>query len=129
MNALKAWLKSLPLALGVPALCWLFFILSMGKPGIHVPYILGLVVGIHLITYLITGLPIFLIYHRRPGEMIWHPAVALTTGTILGGFGFILIFRTIGTEGLLIGAGHGFITAIAAWLQRPRHHENTHHLP
>ncbi len=127
MNALQAWLKSLPLALGIPGLCWFLFILSMGKPGIHVPYILGLVVGIHLIAYLITGLPIFLLYHRHPGEMVWHPAIALTIGTMLGGLALALLSPIEIFAG--VGAAHGFVTAIAAWLQRPRHHENTHHLP
>lgn len=126
-SPLQAWVASLPLALMIPAISWAAVLLWSGKPMSYVIGFLGMETIIHLGAYMLTGVPLFLLKYRSPDSLVWNLPAALLTGATLGAAvpGFLLLGRLP----FLICAGHGLVTAFAAWLQRPRQHENTHHLP
>jgi len=133
-KALKAWLASLPLALLPPLVIWTCVTACIAALNQSVTtsdlFGLGLLLGysgvVHFTAYLITGLPIFLLQFGKPDSTVWTLPGAIISGIALGGlplgfFGIPQIF--------LIGIPYGVITAIAAYRQRPYHHENAHHLP
>ncbi|RYD36599.1 MAG: hypothetical protein EOP87_05150 [Verrucomicrobiaceae bacterium] len=126
-NALKAWLRSLPIALGLPGIFWAVVALYRGEPVSRIPILVSGPLLIQLIAYALTGLPIFLLCHRNSDSPIWMLPFALVAGTLLGACAVALIVPM--PVYTILGAAYGLVTAIAAWLQRPRHHENAHHLP
>jgi len=123
----RAWTASLPLAAGLPAAFWMVGGAWIGKPMTALASLVLMQAGVHIIAYALTGLPIFLLTYRNYDSPIWMLPFALVAGTLLGACAVALIAPL--PVYIFLGAAYGFITAIAAWLQRPRHHENTHHLP
>ena len=129
-KALKAWLASLPLALLPPLVIWT--VMALAKEGIDsdgvglLRVVLGYSAVVHFTAYLITGLPIFLLQFGKPDSTVWTLPGAIISGIALGGLPLGLLGAP---QMFLIGIPYGVITAIAAYRQRPRHHENAHHLP
>lgn len=128
-SASVAWLSSLPLALTVPAALWTFAYAADGKLIRNYDFwlaILAISAGVHLVSYLLTGLPIFLCMFRRPDSLIWRLPFGLTIGALLGAAAPLIMWLMSGGRRdsdlpwqLLICAGYGAITAIAAYRQRP----------
>lgn len=127
-SALGSWAASLPLALAIPAVIWTIFAIveAASLRGLDALPVIAIAMAVHLLSYLITGLPIFLCKFKSPGSRIWKLPVALLTGGLLGaGFAFFVL---IAVENLTLSAipaaclgcgGYGLATAFAAWLQRP----------
>lgn len=131
-TALNAWIASLPIALLAPMVIGTGILIFNMRRDLHLddfPHLLalwGLSGAIHFIAYAFTGLPIFLCGFKKPHLKIWTIPGAILIGTGAGA----LVFATLGIAKLsYIGAAYGFITAIAAYRQRPHHHENAHHFP
>lgn len=135
-DSFKAWLKSLPLALGLPAGIWILIWGTTQWRGLEqtsrseingVAIILGVTILVHLLAYVVTGLPIFLCRYKEAHSPIWMPEIGVPLGAAVGALVVFLtlgIFYRTGTTLLqpipyLIGAGYGTATAIAALLQRP----------
>ena len=130
-SAFVAWAASVPLALAIPAVVWWISGVvadgSMKNVNGTFYVIVGFAMGVHLVSYLITGLPIFLIRFKSPESNIWYLPVSLAAGTLIGAgvafFAFLVISKGSSFTGMweacLICAGYGFATAIGAWLQRP----------
>jgi len=131
-TAYGAWKKSLTLALLPPTILWPVILWANAKQFprlqdlLSLLSLLALAAGIHFLAYALTGLPMFLRWFRNPRSLIWYLPAAVATGMVTA----TLIFVALDLLNLsYIGAAYGFITAFAAWRQRPRHHENAHHLP
>lgn len=127
--ALVAWASSLPLALTVPAVVWVVCGAATGELISNFGYFLMMVaiaLAVHLLSYLMAGLPIFLIKFKKPQSHIWKLPVALPVGVLLGCtvvLGFMLSMGGSISETpamYLICGGYGLVTAVAAWLQRPK---------
>lgn len=123
----------MPLALALPPVLWLFYIALNRKGAVELNVnILGFLaysIFIHLISYLVTGLPIFLFQFRKLPSLVWELPVSLIVGILMGITPFVLFFASMGFGKVLsvdariylIGAGYGGITAFAAYCQRPLH--------
>ncbi|MBX3740500.1 MAG: hypothetical protein KF712_05885 [Akkermansiaceae bacterium] len=123
----QAWIATLPVALALPAACWAVGAAWIGKPVADILFLTLMQAIVHIIAYGLTGLPIFLLSYRNPASPIWMLPFALVVGPLIGALTVALIAPQ--PVFIIAGAAYGLFTAIAAWLQRPRHHENTHHLP
>jgi energy-converting hydrogenase Eha subunit A len=128
-SAVAAWAASLPLALTMPAMVWMVVWAVSGELIRNFSVCLLVVAAalvVHLLSYLVTGLPIFLCKFKNPQSLIWKLQVAFPAGVLLGCavvLGFMLfqsgsVFET--PEMYLVCGGYGLATAIAAWLQRPK---------
>lgn len=83
---------------------------------------------VHLLSYFVTGLPIFLCMFEKQDSLIWRLPAGLATGALLGAGVPLIIWLLSGTPldsdlpwQLLMCAGYGVVTAIAAYRQRPIH--------
>lgn len=127
----RAWAASLPLALAIPAVFWIieaaFTSEAPSSLNSTTFLIIGIAIVVHLLGYLITGLPIFLTQYKNLGSCVWMLPVSLVLGAALGTvmlcFSFIFFGYPFSTfrkpECYLYGAGYGLITAFAAFRQRP----------
>ena len=83
--------------------------------------------GVHLASYFIFGVPLFLRFFRNPSALVWRIPWALTLGCVLGIIALLIALGLFGYSGRLIiepqiyaiGAGYGLATAIAAYIARP----------
>jgi hypothetical protein len=124
-GAFKAWLCSLPLALGCPTVCWLVSGLLYWDP---IPLIIAAVaLVVHFFSYLVTGLPIFLRCFRNASSLIWTPRGLIPVGILLGMIAVQFVPLLVGNHvnpmsnpgSYLMGGAYGLMTAIAALRQRP----------
>jgi len=126
-----AWLKSLPIALAVPPLVLHTLMVMAGdfhSDWIAMVFLYVILILSHLYAYAVLGLPLFLEFHRTPEAFLWKPAFALGLGAALG---CACIFFYLAASGQAatavrdpwvwgIGLTYGVVTAVAAWLQRPK---------
>jgi len=117
---LQAWAASVPLALLLPLPLWIASTAILGDLDGETLVQLCMPIIIHFAAYLLTGLPIFLAVYRKPNSPVWKLPVALSLGTALGASALGLTFFGWGLHFILIGAGYGLLTAIAAYRQRPQ---------
>lgn len=126
-----AWLKSLPIALVVPPLVLQTLMMMAGdfhSDWIAMVFLNVILIFSHLYAYAVLGLPLFLEFHRTPEALLWKPAFALVLGAALGcGCIFFYLAASGQAEGAVrelsvwgVGLTYGVVTAVAAWLQRPR---------
>lgn len=126
----KAWLATLPLALGIPAIAWTIIEWKqLHSTGMWALVIFGIMMLVHLSAYLLTGLPIFLSLYRNANSPIWTPVIGIPLGAVLGLTAYFLTFAALGSLRqsvllepyfYLVGAGYGMATAIAALRERPQ---------
>ena len=125
-SAVIAWLKSLPGALLVPVGIWLLFgLVVIGSESYSTPLgglgfgLYGGMIGLlfHAGSYLLFGLPVFLMYYSRPDAAIWKPGWSMTAGVVLGALPFIITGQVMPAP---IGMAYGAWTTLFAWRQRPR---------
>lgn len=122
---LGAWLLSLPLALGCPTALWLIAGIFGQEPVTLI--VAGVALLVHLVAYLVTGLPIFLRCFRNASSSIWRPQVGVPVGALLGVLGMLFLGLLLRRSAdplenpalYLLGGGYGVVTAIAALIQRP----------
>lgn len=123
----RAWAASLPLALGIPPIFWIIEAVVHSSLNSTTFLIIGIEIVVHLLGYLVTGLPIFLTQYKNTDSCIWRLPVSLASGAALG---LVMLCVTLMLFGYpsstfgkptvyLCGAGYGFITALAAYRQRP----------
>lgn len=125
-----AWLASLPLALAIPAALWTIAFASSGDILRFFEFCVFVVlvsIGVHLASYLLTGLPIFLWLFGKPGAAIWRLPVGLAVGALLGAMVpalmWLLAEGDMDSASLVpsvVCAGYGAVTAVAAYQQRPK---------
>lgn len=135
-SSCNAWLKTLPVALGLPAVVWILFWGISQWRGLDelnryefkgAAIVLSITILVHFLAYAVTGLPIFLSCYTKAGSPIWMADIGIPFGAVLGAlavFFLLLIFYRTGTTwfqpiSYLIGAGYGVATATGALLQRP----------
>ncbi len=129
-TALGAWAASLPLALFPPVVLWVLCISVMSPASVFYGVVIAAVsCAVHWISYLVTGLPIFLWKFRKPESLVWRLPVSLAVGALCGpGVAMVLILRNTASPsdlpaGPLIVCGlYGLITAVSAHRQRPFPH-------
>jgi hypothetical protein len=125
----EAWLATLPLALGLPAVVWLIIewkLFQREWPWGLIIY--GIMILVHLGAYMVAGLPIFLNFYGHANSPIWAPVIGISSGAVLGVCALFVVYVILGGYShsallalnlYLIGAGYGTATAIAALRQRP----------
>jgi hypothetical protein len=126
-TALEAWAASLPLALFPPAAFWILSVAVVSPMSV----LFGMVVGavscaVHFVSYLFTGLPVFLWIFRKPESLVWRLPVSLVTGVVCGS-GVVVIqslkdgasLSVIPSPPLIVCGLYGLITAASAYRQRP----------
>ena len=122
--ALAAWGASLPLALLPPVALWVLSLVVMSPANAFFALVVAAVsCVVHFAGYLVTGLPLFLWRFREPDSLLWKLPVSLGTGALCGmGVGFLLTAHAfeISPGPLILCAGYGLVTAVAAYCQRPR---------
>ena len=125
-SAVIAWLKSLPGALLGPVGIWLLFgLVVIGSEPYSTPLgglgfgLYGGMIGLlfHAGSYLLFGLPVFLMYYSRPEAVIWKPGCSMTAGVVLGALPFVITGQVLPAP---IGMAYGAWTTLFAWRQRPR---------
>ena len=129
-----AWLKSVPVALLIPLPFWLVgevFTTPSERMSTMLFAVVALALGVHLASYFIFGVPLFLRFFRNPSALVWRIPWALTLGCVLGIIALLIALGLFGYSGRLIiepqiyaiGAGYGLATAIAAYIARPEYSE------
>lgn len=126
LGPFKAWMATLPMALGVPSIVWL--IVDRAHFGSGALMVIGIMMLVHFSAYLVTGLPIFLCLYRETNSPIWTPVIGVPVGALLGMIAYFLTFAFLSgyRQSVLldpyfyvVGVGYGVATAIAALLHRP----------
>ena len=132
----NAWLKTLPLALGLPVVVWIFIWGISQWRGLDQldryefkghTIVLGITILVHFLAYVFTGLPIFLNRYKKANSPIWMPDIGIPLGAALGALVVFFMLGIFGRTGAtlfqpipyVIGAGYGTVTAIVAIMQRP----------
>lgn len=136
-TALGAWAASLPLALFPPVALWVLCISVMSPASMFYGLVIAAIsCAVHLASYAVTGLPIFLWKFRRPESLVWRLPISLLVGALCGpGVAMVVILRNNASPsdppvGPLIVCGlYGLITAVSAYRQRPLLENQTCHLP
>jgi ABC-type transport system involved in multi-copper enzyme maturation permease subunit len=136
-RALRAWAKSSVICLvASPAifLLWDLFESSpshgVGSASAQIGLFLavaGIAAGVHLLAFLLFGLPMFLSFYSLPDSVLWRWMPGVLTGTIIGiasvPLTLSVLYSRPFTQGLLesalAGAIYGGITALACLLNRP----------
>ena len=127
----RGWLYALPFVLAGPVAFWLLIaptqmiawswsgLLNVYQYGI--PYIVSSVL-VHILAFLIFGLPLFSLFWARRSA-IWYWPVSLLLGLILGaGLGFPKYFNDghLYSEGLFLCLGYGAATSFGCWIANRR---------
>ena len=134
--AFEGWLYALPFVLTGPVIFWLLFAPSQMSRwswqaflevyDYGLPMIGGAVFG-HLFAFLITGLPLFLIFWGNR-SIIWHLPVSLLLGGALAALtGIPFYWGVIGGMDLplfFVCLGYGFVTAFGCWLANRRNEKS-----
>jgi len=81
---------------------------------------------IHFLAFLVFGLPLFLLFHPKPGSRLWRWPFGIAIGAIIGVLSLTVVLalaysRPVNQElfGTVGGALYGSITAIACLFNRP----------
>jgi hypothetical protein len=135
VSPFSAWMRSLPIALGVPAFVFLICMLielalkpSSGGFSLLFFVMLGASILVHFVSYLLIGFPIFFAFHRKLDSKVWRLSLAIPFGLVVGSVAIFAVLYGMGyNESALqnpqiyfIGAGYGLITALSACKQRPK---------
>ena len=76
---------------------------------------------LHLVAYIVIGLPFFLLFWPKPHLKIWKWYVALPLGFILGVLPLVVINWVAPAGILIMGGAYGVVTAVAAlWVNQRR---------
>ena len=132
----KAWSKSLPVAMGIPAALWLILMLiaaalepnNLGGTLVFTVIILFYSGIVHLVAYAVVGLPLFVFGGTSDCDWMWRMPIALPLGIVAGVIPAILLISLFSGPGVfsqeswivvLILAVYGATTGFAASRQRP----------
>lgn len=126
-TALGAWAASLPIALFPPAAIWVLCLTVVSPASGYFGVVVGAVAcAVHLFSYTLTGLPLFLWKFRKPESLVWRLPVSLGIGVLSGpGVAMIPMWRNgaspedFPAAPLIVCALYGLITAVSAYRQRP----------
>ena len=145
-SASMAWLQSLPWVLGGPICGWLLFCvygwvqepaLGLGAVIYYTCLFGGIGGVIHLIAYLLFGLPLFHFGYRNPNSSIWKTKFAISFGGVSGYAAFLAVLVILRNGDILwggeirrpdlvsplVGLVYGVWTATCAVRQKPKDSE------
>jgi len=136
-QALKAWAKASAICIvASPAiLCiWELIESSNSKPvgsataqiGLFLA-VAGIAAGVHFLTFILIGIPIFLHFYSRPQSVLWRWFPGVLVGTVIGITAVPLVLSVIYSRPLskdliqsaLAGGLYGGVTALASLVNRP----------
>jgi len=121
-GAFVGWLKSCRItvwasAIIVPGMDWVSGDAYFQQYGVSTGLsVIAIASFFHLIAYLVTGLPIFLLLFGKDHSLIWKWPVGLVLGTGIGAAVSTLVGQNAAAIGM--GACYGLLTAGAALLTK-----------
>ena len=128
---MRAWLNSALIALAVPLPVWFAF-QYWGSPLSErfsplFLAIVGVASLVHLLAYVIFGMPIFLRFYRNAESPIWKLHNSLALGFLLGIVAMLFTLLCLrysahtfsNPQVYLTGGAYGLVSALSAYLVRP----------
>lgn len=118
--AIVGWLYALPYVLVLPLIFWLIVVpyqMTGDTFESSLPF-LGMAAFVHLLAFLILGLPLFLFFWQKR-SLIWYLPNSLLLGFLIsGGLGLPLYYSggNVYPPLLLICVGYGVTTAFGCWV-------------
>jgi len=125
IEPLEAWCRSVPCVILWPLVLYILGGLPILSNGFGVLSVVGLAAGIgltiHLMAYLVVGVPVYLLFWKSC-PTLWTLKMGLLVGVILGGFTlvglFLFLYGVIHESEMMmlffVGGVYGVITAAAA---------------
>lgn len=126
ITSIQAWFATGTITALFATIVILLIAFLMGYETKATLYVVGIYEAVHLLTYLVIGMPLFLYFWPRIESLVWRIHFSLPIGFMLGYLGMLSFFYIFSgfdfswidkgaLIGCLFGGLYGLFTALAAW--------------